>query len=175
MIYIKNEKDIRDYIQYCQNNIKKDSLWFTRGYNINYIPDGIFADKIIIDSNSINVLPTHFKCNYLCILQSSISTITLEQTKNIHICISIHNKQNLVLPDNIHIGSLDLSNSHIDKLPKNLYIRNFLDISNTKIEVIPDGTYIGYSIMGLNSKYHKVNGYLFNNNGYFNVMRKFKS
>ena len=61
----------------------------------------------------------------------------LKSVLNNHILMS-DIKRNIKLPNNFECYALDLENSNITELPKDLTVTTYIDISNTRIQKIPN-------------------------------------
>lgn len=158
-ITITDKYSMQNYIDnYHYNSHDIKTIVIDKTYD-GYLPENMAARNIIIMSKWITKLPKKLTCNYLDISSSSVSEIY--STNKISYSISAQNMENdLVLPDNLEVGSLDLMDSKgITSLPNNLRISAFLDIRGTSITHVPNYTYVGSRLFS-NSETLLVNGYL---------------
>ena len=114
------------------HSLNATTLVISQDCSITRLPEDIVVQNLYISSSNISKLPPHFVCSgELDISNTKITDIS---------CL-----------DNKIINSLNIKDTKITKLPKNLKTGS-LNISNTDIEEIPEGLHVKYSFIAINCK-----------------------
>lgn len=111
------------------------------------LPDNIKCDNFNAEQQKNLVLPNNLKIRtFLYIPYSNVNSIPDDLFVGRTI-IASNIKNDIYIPENFTTNSINLYNSRIKKIPKNLSVLNNLNISCTNIKEIPFGTYIGGKVI----------------------------
>ena len=135
ILKVKKTVDLRNKnITWLPNNLNVGWDLILSNNPITKLPENLSVESLNINNTSISKIPDSLKI-YCCLNMENTKVTEIPNIK--YIGIYAANSPINKIPENLFVRDLDISNTNVTELPKDLKIENILDISNTKIKRLP--------------------------------------